>query len=88
MLAHTKHSVLQGLSVDLRPYQRQSLKFMLDIEQADGGFRHQLFCQVRNSKGEQYWYSPVLGRLCAEVAPMPQGGILGELRCHHPVTTG
>ena len=67
----------QGLSVDLKPYQRQSLKFMLDREKADGGFRHNLFCQVTNSKGEVYWYSPVLGRLCAHVPPMAQGGILG-----------
>lgn len=71
----------QGLAVSLRPYQRQSLKFMLDKEGAEGGFRDLLFCPVSNSQGMTYWYSPVLGRLCADVAPMPQGGILGHFLC-------
>ncbi|DBB09876.1 TPA: hypothetical protein ACH3X3_001489 [Trebouxia sp. C0006] len=68
----------EGLLVSLRPYQRQSLKFMLDIEQTEGGFRDQLFCQVTNSQGDTYWYSPLLGRCSTHVDPMPQGGILGE----------
>ncbi|KAL0037370.1 hypothetical protein WJX79_004318 [Trebouxia sp. C0005] len=68
----------EGLSVSLRPYQRQSLKFMLDIEQTEGGFRDHLFCQVSNSQGDTYWYSPLLGRCSPHVDPMPQGGILGE----------
>ena len=50
---------------------------MLDNEDAEGGFRHHLFCPVVNSKGERYWYSPILGRICQDVAPMPKGGILG-----------
>lgn len=69
---------LQGLTVQLRPYQRQSLQFMMDNENAEGGFRHHLFCSVTNSKGERYWYSPILGRICQDVAAMPQGGILGK----------
>lgn len=70
--------VVQGLTVELRPYQRQSLKFMMDNEGVQGGFRHRLFCSVTNSKGERYWYSPLLGRICQDVAPMQQGGILGR----------
>ncbi|KAL3157879.1 hypothetical protein ABBQ32_012289 [Trebouxia sp. C0010 RCD-2024] len=68
----------EGLTVQLRPYQRQSLQFMIDNENTEGGFRHHLFCSVTNSKGERYWYSPILGRICQDVAAMPQGGILGE----------
>ena len=51
---------------------------MLDIEQTEGGFRDQLFCQVSNSRGDTYWYSPLLGRCSPHVDPMPQGGILGQ----------
>lgn len=69
---------VQGLAVELRPYQRQSLKFMMESESAEGGFRHHLFCSVVNSKGVRYRYSPILGRICQDVAPMPQGGILGR----------
>ena len=69
---------LQGLSVELRPYQRQSVRFMLDIEHSQGGFRSMLFTEVKNSKGEAYWYSPSLGRICEHVPAMPQGGILGN----------
>ena len=69
---------MQGLTVELRAYQRQSLKFMMDSEDMEGGFRHHLFCPVTNSKGEKYWYSPVLGRICDNPPPMSHGGILGE----------
>ncbi|KAL0052446.1 hypothetical protein WJX82_002358 [Trebouxia sp. C0006] len=68
----------EGLAVELRPYQRQSLHFMLDAEQTEGGFRHHLFHPVTNSQGQQYWCSPHLGRLCLHVPPMPHGGFLGE----------
>ena len=51
---------------------------MMDNEGLEGGFRHHLFCSVVNSKGERYWYSPILGRICQDVAPMPHGGILGS----------
>ncbi len=62
---------------------------MLDIEQTEGGFRDQLFCQVTNSQGDTYWYSPLLGRCSTHVDPMPQGGILGQWHrctCTHAVT--
>lgn len=39
-----------GLTVQLRPYQRQSLQFMLDAERlGQGGFRRFLYLQVRGS---------------------------------------
>lgn len=53
---------------------------MIDNENTEGGFRHHLFCSVTNSKGERYWYSPILGRICQDVAAMPQGGILGKIQ--------
>jgi len=74
---------VQGLAVELRPYQRQSLQFMLDAEQTEGDFRHHLFYSVTNSKGQHYWYSPLLGRLCLHVPPMPHGGFLGEFQHQH-----
>lgn len=91
MMSCAGHMVhVQGLAVELRPYQRQSLQFMLDAEQTEGGCRHHLFLPVTNSKGEQYWCSPHLGRLCLHVPPMPHGGFLGEdpsrnitFRCTH-----
>ncbi len=69
---------MQGLSVTLRPYQRQSLQFMLDAEETEAGFRDHLYVQLTNSKGQHYWYSPILRRICREVAPMAYGGFLGE----------
>jgi hypothetical protein len=36
----------QGLTVQMRPYQLQSLQFMLDQERGDGGFRRFLYFQV------------------------------------------
>ncbi|KAA6425323.1 MAG: SNF2 family DNA-dependent ATPase [Trebouxia sp. A1-2] len=67
----------EGLAVELRPYQCQSLQFMLDAEQTEGGFRHHLFLPITNSQGQQYWFSPHLARLCLNVPPMPHGEEMG-----------
>lgn len=82
-LCGSSHTIcsIQGLSVELRSYQRQALQFMLDTEKTASGFRDMLFCEVKNSKGESYWYSPVLKRICRHVPAMPQGGFLGMRLC-------
>ena len=60
---------------------------MLDIERTEDGHRSLLFTKVTNSKGEDYWYSPALGRLCEHVAPMPQGGFLGDAQLGYHLST-
>lgn len=35
-----------GLTVQMRPYQRQSLQFMLDAERGEGGFRRHFWMPV------------------------------------------
>jgi SWI/SNF-related matrix-associated actin-dependent regulator of chromatin subfamily A3 len=53
-----------GLTVQLRPYQQQSLDFMLEAERRPGGFRDQFWMQLTNSKQQSYWWSPVFRRMC------------------------
>lgn len=35
-----------GLTVQMRPYQLQSLQFMLDAERGEGGFRRWMWLEV------------------------------------------
>ncbi|KAK9808795.1 hypothetical protein WJX72_003802 [[Myrmecia] bisecta] len=68
----------EGLTVQLKPYQKQSLKLMLDAEQGDGGFRRFFWVPLTSPAGTRYWYSPVLHRLCTDVPAAPWGGFLAE----------
>lgn len=53
-----------GLSVPLRPYQRQSLQFMLDSEQRDGGFLSVNYQPLQTSiGGMSLMYSASLNQL-------------------------
>ena len=69
---------LQGLTVQLRPYQRQSLHFMLDAEEGEGGFRRHLWLKLHNTSGQSFWYSPVLRLMALDVPALPWGGFLAE----------
>ncbi len=66
-----------GLTVQLRPYQLQSLEFMLETERRAGGFRGQFWLQYTNNKQQSYWWSPVFQRVC-KVSSAAWGG---TLRC-------
>ena len=67
-----------GLTVQLHPYQRQSLRFMLDNERGEGGHRRHFWVPFRTPSGFAFWYSPVFLRACVDVPPAPWGGILAE----------
>ena len=67
-----------GLTVTMRPYQLQSLQFMLECEQGDGGFRRLLWQRLTTPHGKQYWWSPLLGRAALEVPEQPWGGWCAE----------
>ena len=65
-----------GLTVPLRAYQRQSLKFMQDAEACEGGFGSHLWAKVCY-KSTVFWWSPILRRACLEhPACETRGGFL------------
>ncbi|GAX72705.1 hypothetical protein CEUSTIGMA_g161.t1 [Chlamydomonas eustigma] len=66
-----------GLSVSLRNYQLQSVKFMLDAEARPGGFRS-LFWAKKVVGSKCYWYSEMFGRMSLEVPTQASGGFLAE----------
>lgn len=71
-----------GLTVTLRPYQLQSLQFMIDAEQGEGGFRRLLWHHMTTPDGShKYWWSPLFDRASLDVPAMPWGGFLGECVC-------
>ena len=59
-------------------YQLQSLGFMLDCEQGEGGFRRLFWKRLQTPGGVHYWWSPVLGRASLEVPAQPWGGWCAE----------
>jgi hypothetical protein len=64
----------RGLTVTLRPYQLQSLKFMWDEERGQGGFRRHVWVPAAAVDGTPFWYSPLLGRVASVVPEQPSGG--------------
>lgn len=68
----------RGLTVTMRPYQLQSLKFMMDAEQGEGGFRRHLWARVTLAGGTPFWYSPLLGRVARNVPAQAWGGFCCE----------
>ena len=74
----------QGLNVELRPYQKQSLQLMLESEAREGGWRQQLWLPLKAVSGEPYWWSPLLLRAAWHVPAMPRGGFLAEEMVRSP----
>ncbi|CAM6129371.1 unnamed protein product [Calypogeia fissa] len=69
-----------GLSVPLRAYQRQSLQFMLDAEQRDGGLLSINYARLPTTvSGHSLMYSSTLGHLMeTKEAGTVRGGFLCE----------
>ncbi|KAK3264219.1 hypothetical protein CYMTET_27027, partial [Cymbomonas tetramitiformis] len=67
----------QGLNVQLRKYQRQSLGFMLAQERAEGGVRDLIWGEIKTPTGG-FWYSPLLERAALSVPRTSRGGFLAE----------
>jgi hypothetical protein len=65
-----------GLTVQLRPYQRQSLRFMLDAEQDMS--RDVIWCERTLPDGTKAWYSKMLHRITLVQPRNVCGGFLCE----------
>ena len=75
-----------GLSVQLRPYQRQALSFMLDAEKLEGAGHFWSECPLPAASGAgsssgraaAVWFSPMLNRLTREEPARCAGGMLSS----------
>jgi hypothetical protein len=65
-----------GLTVQLRPYQRQSLRFMLDAEQ--GVSREAFWAERTLADGTKAYYSKMLSRITLQAPKTLRGGLLCE----------
>jgi hypothetical protein len=74
-----------GLSVQLRPYQRQALSFMIDAEKLEGAGHFWSECPLPAASGAAagpatgraaVWFSPMLNRLTREEPARCAGGML------------
>ena len=75
-----------GLSVQLRPYQRQALSFMVDAEKLEGAGHFWSECPLPANSGSAgsssgrsaVWFSPMLTRLTREEPARCAGGMLSS----------
>ena len=71
----------QGLTVPLRPYQRQSLKVMQEAEACQGGFGSHLWSKIEYGS-TTFWWSPVLKRATLQDPGCnSRGGFLAGAAC-------
>ena len=65
-----------NVDLQLKPYQRMSLQFMMDCETSAGGINARFWQVWQWPCGERYFYSPFLGelRLEQDMAPIVRGG--------------
>jgi hypothetical protein len=77
----------EGLAVEMRGYQKQSLHFLLEAERREGGFRSLFWVPITNSQGQTYWFSPVWRKLALDVPAQPAGGFLGRSTAVSSVVT-
>ena len=67
-----------GLSLTLKPYQLQSLQWMLDQEASERGLNWKFWEEFKFADGGSFYYSSILGELRLERPTLVRGGLLTE----------
>jgi SNF2 family DNA or RNA helicase len=68
--ADAEGETVPGLSVKLRPYQSESVRFMLEEEKSPLGFIASFWATMLTADGCRFYYSPVLGAIRRD-SPVP-----------------
>jgi SNF2 family DNA or RNA helicase len=64
---------VKGLSVKLRPYQSESVRFMLEEERSALGFITHFWATMFTTDGSRFYYSPILNQIRRD-SPVPLRG--------------
>ena len=79
---HESHPFVDGLTVDLLPFQKQSLQWALDHERVPGGIQSYLWARLpklRSGYTGNLYYSPIVGKFKKEEPRVVRGGIIAEM---------
>lgn len=74
-LGHAPAPFVEGLTVELLPFQSQSLQWALERETTPGGVQSFFWTKLPNT---QVYYNPILGHLTKEKPKLVRGGIVAE----------
>lgn len=80
-LGHPEIRYISGLTVELLPFQRQSVQWALDRETAEGGIQSWLWPQlprVAQPRKKTVYFNPVLEIVRTEKPHLVRGGIIGS----------
>lgn len=80
-LGYQEAPFVEGLDVELLPFQRQTLQWALDREKIVGGLQSLLWGRlpvVEDSKYPDVYYSPALQRFCTSKPRTVRGGIIAD----------
>jgi SWI/SNF-related matrix-associated actin-dependent regulator of chromatin subfamily A3 len=80
-LGHEEAPFVEGLNVELLPYQRQTLQWALDREQNPGGLQSFLWTKLPHVEDENVpdlYYNLLLQKITTEKPKLVRGGIIAE----------
>jgi hypothetical protein len=76
---HKSAPFVEGLTVELLPFQLQSLQWALDRESVEGGIQSYFNAKIPRSDDEGDWfYNPITGKLSTAKPKLVRGGIIAE----------
>lgn len=70
-------SAVQGIKMPLRPFQKETLKWVVDRENMPKGARSLFWVDI-NTSGSSLYFSPVLGSFCRDEPLSFWGGVINE----------
>jgi hypothetical protein len=80
-LGHEEAPFVEGLNVELLPFQRQTLQWALERERNPGGLQSYLWAKlpsVKDKKSRNIYYSPLLGEFRNRRPNLIRGGIIAD----------
>jgi hypothetical protein len=79
---HSEVTAIDGLTVELLPFQKQSVQWAKERETVAGGIQRFLWTKVPpvdDDRVDDLYYCPLLGKFSEEQPQLARGGIIGEM---------
>jgi hypothetical protein len=79
---HPEVAAVDGLTVELLPYQKQSVQWAKERETVAGGIQRFLWTKlphVDDDRVDDLYYCPLLGKFSKEKPQLARGGIIAEM---------
>jgi hypothetical protein len=79
-LGHAAAEFVEGLTIELLPFQSQTLEWAKEREQTPGGINSFLWPKLPlgNASDAELYFNPILGQLTDTKPPLSRGGIIAE----------